>query len=390
MEEWFSSGNTLKTGTNTVGSILGDGTEWELRDTAHLYGKNHELKMGIGLQHIKERSDIPTFQNGTFVYLTDTRAIPISYLYGVGSANVKKSTNLYSAFIQDDWRPVSNLTVNLGLRYDLDTDGNNPDFHHPLVPDGRKRDTNNYQPRLGFSWDVAGDGRNLIRGGVGRFTGRFLLVPAFTELQQNGVTGRILYTRVNGAFYWSLCPAFGITDPAVCHAIFPALDPANPTTTGIPLKTAITLLDAKFMNPYADQATLGWTTRLGGSSVFFDTEAIYVKGHDEIFVRDKNWTGNATHVRPNPAYTRSTPTPTTATRSTRRWCQPQRHAQGRPPDHGLADGRRQEEPLRRLQPRVHRRATPTTRPTPRASGGTPVRSSATTSSCPACSDCRGT
>jgi hypothetical protein len=298
-EEWFSSGNTLKTGTNTVGNLLGDGNEWELRDTAHLYGDKHDLKMGIAMQRINEESDIPTFQNGTFVYLTDTRAIPISYLYGVGSADIHKSTTLYGAFIQDDWRPVSNLTINAGLRYDLDTDGNDPDFHHPLVPNGRKRDTNNFQPRVGFSWDVTGDGRNLIRGGVGRFTGRFLLVPAFTELQQNGVTGRTLYTRVNGALYWPLCPALGITDPNVCHAVFPALDPTHPTTTGILQKPAITLLSVPFVNPYADQATLGWTTRLGESGLFLDTEGIWVKGHDEIFVRDVNWSGNATHVRPN-------------------------------------------------------------------------------------------
>jgi hypothetical protein len=288
VEEWFSSGNTLKTGTSTVGSLLGEGTEWELRDTAHLYGAKHELKMGIGIQHINERSDIPTFQNGTFVYATDTRVLPISYLYGVGSADIKKSTMIYSAFVQDDWRPVSNLTLNLGVRYDLDTDGNDPDFKHPLVPNGRKRDTNNYQPRLGFSWDVTGNGANLIRGGLGRFTGRFLLVPAFTELQQNGITGRILYTRVNGAIL-GLPPAYW-------------LDPKNPTTTGIPLKTAITLLDTTFVNPWADQATLGWTTRLGDSNVFFDTEAIWVKGHDEIFVRDKNWGGNSNPVRPNPAW----------------------------------------------------------------------------------------
>ena len=63
-----------------------------------------------------------------------------------------------------------------------------------------------------------------------------------------------------------------------------------------------TLLDPEYKNPYADQATLGWTIRLGDSGMFFDTEAVYVKGHDEIFVRDTNWSGNATHVRPNASY----------------------------------------------------------------------------------------
>jgi hypothetical protein len=63
------------------------------------------------------------------------------------------------------------------------------------------------------------------------------------------------------------------------------------------------MLALDYKNPYADQATLGWTTRLGGSGLFFDTEAVYVKDHDEIFVRDTNWSGNATHTRPSPSYT---------------------------------------------------------------------------------------
>jgi hypothetical protein len=84
-----------------------------------------------------------------------------------------------------------NLLLNLGLRYDLDTNGNNPGFKHPLVPNGRERDTNNYQPRFSFTYDIGGQGANVVRGGAGRFTGRFLLVPAFAELQQNGITGRI-------------------------------------------------------------------------------------------------------------------------------------------------------------------------------------------------------
>jgi hypothetical protein len=288
-EEWFSVGNTLKTGTNTTGDILGNGTQWEIRDASHFYGDKHDVKIGLSLQHVKDESDIPTFSHGTIIYLNDTRALPIEYLYGVGSADAHISTNLIGVFIQDHWRPASNFTFDYGLRWDLDTNGNNPNFHSPLVPNGRKRDTNNYQPRLGFSWDVAGNGQNLIRGGVGRFVGRFLLVPAFAELEQNGFTGRILYTRVSGIL-------FGLP-PATW------LNPNNLTTTGIQLPPSITMLAQDYKNPYADQATLGWTTRLGGTGLFFDTEAVYVKGHDEIFTRDTNWSGNATHTRPNPVYT---------------------------------------------------------------------------------------
>ncbi len=67
--------------------------------------------------------------------------------------------------------------------------GQQPRLHPPAG--GPRGDTNNLQPRFGFSWDVGNDGKHVVRGGVGLFTGRYLLVPSFTELQQNGVTGRI-------------------------------------------------------------------------------------------------------------------------------------------------------------------------------------------------------
>ncbi len=287
MAEWFSSGTTLQTGSNILGDLLGSGTEWEVRDTYHhsftIGHSSHELKAGFSVQHVNDRSRIDTYQQGLMIYLTDDRTLPLAYAYGVGSADVTASTDLYGAFVEDGWRPSTNLLVNLGVRYDLDTNGNDPNFHHPLVPDGRKRDTNNIQPRFSFSYDAGGDGSNVFRGGAGRFTGRFLLVPLFTELQQNGITGRVTYTRLNGALFG--LPAF-------------ALDPNNPTTTGIPSKPAITLLSPTLKSPQADQASVGYTRRIG-PRIFFDTEAIYSKGKNEIVIRDVNFGGNSNPVRPN-------------------------------------------------------------------------------------------
>jgi hypothetical protein len=285
---WFSSGNTLQTGTNILGDLLGDGNTWEIRDTLHrsfTFGhSSHDLKAGVSLQHDSERLRIDTYQNGLFIYLTDTTALPLAYAYGVGSSDVSKDTNLYGGFLEDSWRPNANLLVNLGVRYDLDTNGNNPGFTHPLIPTPRKKDTNNVQPRGSFTYDVNGDGANVLRGGAGKFTGRMLLVPALTELQQNGVTGgRVTYTRINGAL---------LGFPSL------ALDPKNPTTTGIVSKPAIALLSPTYKAPEATQASLGYTMKLGQSRMFLDTEGIYVKGTNEIVIRDVNWSGNATHIRP--------------------------------------------------------------------------------------------
>ncbi len=296
MTESFSSGNTLTTGGNIVGALLGQSAQWEARDTFSFrltHGKaTHDVRVGAAVQHVNDRFDFPVFQTGWMVYATDTRALPLLYIYGDGSGDARIKTDILSGFVQDDFRPTPHVTLNLGLRYDVDTAGNNPDFTHPLVPTPRGKDTNNVQPRFGFSWDVTGKGDHVVRGGVGIFTGRFLLVPAFSELQQNGVRGRIVRQRLSGL-------AVGI--PAL------ALNPASPTTTGIALPIDATLLDQKLENPQSTQTTLGFTQRLGTTGLYFDLEGIYVKGTKEMLVRDRNFAGNAAvaagqAARPNRSY----------------------------------------------------------------------------------------
>jgi len=287
VEEWFSGGNTLKTGNNVVGDLLGEGDYWELKDTYHWSWGAHELKAGASVFHVEERSVIDTFQEGLFIYLTDDRTLPLVYAFGVGSSDVSVDTDIYSGFIQDTWRAADNVTVTLGLRYDYDDNGNNPDFQHPLVGD-RKVDDDNFQPRVSFAWDVTGDGTNVVRGGVGMFTGRYLLVPVFTELQQNGVTGRVIRQNLNGLIL-GLPPAFW-------------LDPANPETTGIPLPPDITLLQDSLEAPESTQVSLGYTRRLWDTGLYGEIEGVYAEGDNEIIIRDVNFGGNDNPVRLNPSY----------------------------------------------------------------------------------------
>jgi hypothetical protein len=295
MAEWYSSGNTLQTGGSIYDGLLGEGTYAEFRDTFTLHKDTktgaHDIKIGGGWQVVKDRFLFDSYPAGLMLYLTDTKAIPLAYIGGTGSADSNITTHRLSAFVQDDWAVRSNVKVNLGLRYDVDTNGNNPGFTQPTagITTPRKRDLNNVQPRASVSWDVDGTGRNVLRGGAGLFTGRFLLVPTHTEIQQNGLTGRITQSRYNGAL-------FGL--PSL------TLDPANPTTTGWPQKFDIALLSQNYIAPQAAQMTAGWTARLGKTGLFFDTEAVYVHGYDEVALTDANYPGNSTYkgVRPNTAY----------------------------------------------------------------------------------------
>ncbi len=133
---------------------------------------------------------------------------------------------------------------------------------------------------------MGNNGKNILRGGAGIFTGRYLLVPAFTELQQNGTTGRVIHQNFNGLLL-GLPPAFW-------------LDPNDPENTGVPLPASATLLEDSLKAPETIQASLGFTRALGNTGLYMDIEGIYAKGDNEITVRDTNWNGNDDPTRPNP------------------------------------------------------------------------------------------
>ena len=275
----FSAATTLTTGANIVGDQTDTGDIFEVRNTFFTRlgsGKwAQDLKIGGAWQHVEDTWNFPVYPRGWLLYGTDNPALPpLLYFYGEGSGESTITTDLWSFFIQDDFRPLPTLTINVGLRYDLDTDGNNPDFTSPLQPEARGRDTNNWQPRAGFSWDVTGTGRHVVRGGVGLFTGRYLLIPAHGELQQNSYTGWIIQQRASVA-------AFGLL-----------IDPNNPKNTGFPLPKDATRIADELASPWATQLTGGYTFKIGDSGLFADFEGIYVKGDDEIIVRDTNWRGN--------------------------------------------------------------------------------------------------
>jgi hypothetical protein len=86
--------------------------------------------------------------------------LPIVYQQGFGTPSVDSFTYRYALYGQDTWKVRPNLTLTYGLRYSISDEP----FYMPL-------DKNDFQPRLGFSWDPFKDGKTVIRGGAGIFAG---------------------------------------------------------------------------------------------------------------------------------------------------------------------------------------------------------------------------
>ncbi len=133
-------------------------------------GASHDVKVGIDYNDSWSAwISGYTGQGGLFTYG--------SYVYGsiydVGlEANIVRS----SAFIQDNASPTDNITLNLGLRYDRTNgydqrDGQRTEFGSPWAPSGSGLITKYYNlaPRLGGTWDLAGDGRLVAHGSWGRY-----------------------------------------------------------------------------------------------------------------------------------------------------------------------------------------------------------------------------
>jgi len=183
---------------------------YQAYDDAFLTSGRHSLKFGFGyerdqLNEITNTADFPgTFKFGSIQALLTNNAKSVQGVVPGQTTPRYMRLSIVGAYAQDDWRFRPNLTLNLGLRYEMSTvlkeakgkltnlptidaalpicgipdpgcAGVAPYFSNPTL--------RNFEPRVGFSWDPFRNGKTAVRGGFGMFD---VLPMLYTTVTLNG------------------------------------------------------------------------------------------------------------------------------------------------------------------------------------------------------------
>jgi len=263
----ISTGGTFTTGTSQSALLIN--RQYQINDTISASWGRHQVKFGGDVVHARNGGNSKEFGGpislGMFVYNTCTLALAVcesqaylgnianvrSYTQSYGNANYTVNDTLWDLFLQDDFHVRSDLTFNVGLRYERQT-----------FTDAGK----DFAPRVGFAWNVRGDGKTVVRGGFGIYYSQIV-----DNLQANyaltGPTGVFNYTATPGQI------GFPTSISAVPLPVFPAgavaplrslyirpgqaayLNQFFPTSTLIGYQNQL-------LNPYSEQWTLGIERRV--------------------------------------------------------------------------------------------------------------------------------
>jgi hypothetical protein len=297
----FPNGVTIGQNPNTPQTT--EQHKWQFRDDFSwhmegLGGLGHDLKAGVNF--INEPRLFITFNVGTggyaYQHLDNNVSGPISQvtLQG-GSAEANIPTKQFSTYIQDDWRVTGKLTLNIGLRYDLNTgfaldQSLNPNYVMiatagaagqlaglPGYEDFGKEaeeDYDNFQPRVGFAYDVRGNGADVVRAGYGRYFD-------FGYTNSNILFAAVNATGVGAGTVFEVNNASGIRNPN--GTFFTVNDPVsniqalNEAGGALPLNRHVA--SPRIKQPYTDQISAGWSHQFDTATVL-DVDYVHVRGRD--------------------------------------------------------------------------------------------------------------
>jgi hypothetical protein len=237
-------------------------TYWTYSDDLTYTRGRHLLKTGVLVEHAFSSKQTTTNSRGayTFANLSSFLAGTARQFQGVlpGSVLVRERPNtLFGTYIQDDFRLNDRLTLNLGARYEtysVPSERNGFDAYLPDLATSTSTvvggpfvnpSRHNFAPRLGFAWDVGGNGRTAVRGGAGLY---------------HDTDGTFNSSFGIAAFTPPFAPTVNMQNPAFPTPTFPT----NTTTAGA---LALRTLDYNIKQPRAWTYNINVQREIGASMV---------------------------------------------------------------------------------------------------------------------------
>lgn len=164
-------------GTATSSPLARDINLFEAIDNISTQRGAHSLKAGVDILYNRVNIVFPGGVQGVYNFTSLNNFLIGNYStfqQAFGAPGQSQSNPNFGVFVQDEWRVRNSLTVNAGLRYDVQ-----------WLPSPIQTDTNNLAPRVGLAWSP-GDHQTVIRGGFGIYYDRIPLRATSNALQRDG------------------------------------------------------------------------------------------------------------------------------------------------------------------------------------------------------------
>ena len=280
-------------------------------DFSHLmqaWGGAHQWKMGFDVSYIPFEGDGTGSPLGSWSFpkdapfnAADPSTFPTQYTNSLPTyANVPTTT--MAAYLQDDWRVRDGLTLNLGLRYDLQKGSFNEDIPDLLAkiqdklgrngsfpvdpsviaqPKSGRGDFNNLGPRIGFAWDPGNNGVTNVHAAYGMFYDNMRTLQNFGELT------------------WPQAQTIIIRNPDFNDPL--SGKPRDAYVSTAPPNISVMSNDA--VNAYAHQFNVG-VNRMVTNEIAATVDLSFVNRFSDRDTIDVNLPDQVTRVKPYPQFNR--------------------------------------------------------------------------------------
>jgi carboxypeptidase family protein len=245
-------------GTSTSSPTGRDADVVQAIDTVTVQRGAHLAKAGVDLLYNRITIAFPGALQGSYTFTSLAnfqRGIYSQYQQAFGEPSLLQSNPNLGLFVDDEWRLRSDVTLNLGLRYDLQ-----------WLPSPVQLDANNISPRAGIAF-APGAGRTVYRASAGLYFDRIPLRATSNAIQRDGTR----YQTAVLSFGQAGAPAWPSVLPAFPQGVLVSISSINPSV----------------QNQYNQQAGVQ-VERAIGSGLAAQVGYSYVRGHAILMSHNVN------------------------------------------------------------------------------------------------------